>query len=133
MTIGMPGEEEEEDTPVSDHFKINAANNAQIKLVHKYFLGDVEKHNATFCVRFDPNVKYLAAGKGDGTIQIFNTLTGKMTYSLNVGMEEPKPMTNLVWRPLNGPGITKNVMISVNANGSVQHWHTTSGRLLHTI
>lgn len=37
------------------------------------------------------------------------------------------------WRPLNGPGVTKNVMISVNANGALQHWHTTSGKLLHTI
>jgi WD40 repeat protein len=30
-------------------------------------------------------------------------------------------------------GITKNVIISVNASGSLQHWHTTSGKLLHTI
>lgn len=29
--------------------------------------------------------------------------------------------------------MTKNVLISVNANGSLQHWHTTSGKLLHTI
>ena len=29
--------------------------------------------------------------------------------------------------------VTKNVVISVNANGSLQHWHTTSGKLLHTI
>jgi COMPASS component SWD3 len=34
---------------------------------------------------------------------------------------------------LKGPGITKNVLISVSSDGSVQHWHTTSGRLLHTI
>jgi len=34
---------------------------------------------------------------------------------------------------LNGPGVTKNVMIAVNANGSLQHWHTTSGKLLNTI
>lgn len=29
--------------------------------------------------------------------------------------------------------MTKNVIISVNANGALQHWHTTSGKLLHTI
>ena len=34
---------------------------------------------------------------------------------------------------MTGPGVTKNVMISVNANGSLQHWHTTSGKLLNTI
>lgn len=37
------------------------------------------------------------------------------------------------WRPLNAPGVTKNVLISVNSNGALQHWHTTSGKLLHTI
>ena len=37
------------------------------------------------------------------------------------------------WRPLCAPGVTKNVMITVCANGSLQHWHTTSGKLLHTI
>lgn len=37
------------------------------------------------------------------------------------------------WRPTIGPGITKNVLLTVNANGSLQHWHTTSGKLLHTI
>jgi COMPASS component SWD3 len=25
------------------------------------------------------------------------------------------------------------VLLAVNANGSLQHWHTTSGKLLHTI
>ena len=29
--------------------------------------------------------------------------------------------------------MTKNVLISVCANGALQHWHTTSGKLLHTI
>jgi WD40 repeat protein len=29
--------------------------------------------------------------------------------------------------------VTKNVLISVCANGALQHWHTTSGKLLHTI
>jgi|TARA_B110001450_G_scaffold237914_1_gene244544 WD40 repeat protein len=29
--------------------------------------------------------------------------------------------------------VTKNVVISVNANGALQHWHTTSGKLLHQV
>ncbi len=37
------------------------------------------------------------------------------------------------WRPLCAPGITKNVMISVNASGALQHWHTTSGKMLSQI
>ena len=87
----------------------------------------------TFCVRFDPNDKYIAAGCGDGSIRIFNVFTGKQSYILNTNMEEAMPTTNVKWRPLIGPGVTKNVLISVNANGSLQHWHTTSGKLLSTI
>ena len=29
--------------------------------------------------------------------------------------------------------VTKNVVLTVTANGALQHWHTTSGKLLHTI
>ena len=43
------------------------------------------------------------------------------------------PMTQIRWRPATSMAVTKNVIISVNANGALQHWHTTSGKLLHTI
>ena len=43
------------------------------------------------------------------------------------------PTTQLKWRPMASQAVTKNVIISVNANGALQHWHTTSGKLLHTI
>ena len=43
------------------------------------------------------------------------------------------PMTQIKWRPLACQATTKNVIISVNANGKLQHWHTTSGKLLNTI
>jgi WD40 repeat protein len=60
----------------------------------------------TFCVRFDPNDKYIAAGKsrvalteyvgcGDGSIRIFNVFTGKQSYILNNSMDEPMPTTNI--------------------------------------
>jgi len=43
------------------------------------------------------------------------------------------PIMCLRWRPLNSKAVTKNVILTANANGKVQHWHTTSGKLLHTI
>jgi len=46
-------------------------------------------------------------------------------------MEEPMPTTQVRWRPLNAPGITKNVIIATNANGTLYHYHTTSGKMLH--
>jgi WD40 repeat protein len=48
-------------------------------------------------------------------------------------MEQKMPMVSIKWRPLNCPAVTKNVIISVNANGALQHWHVTSGKLLNTI
>ena len=73
------------------------------------------------------------AGCGDGTIKIFNVLTGKVSYVLNANMPEPMPTTSIHWRPTTSGSVAKNVLITVNANGSVQHWHTTSGKLIHTI
>ena len=34
---------------------------------------------------------------------------------------------------MEAPGVTKNVMIATNADGSLLHFHTTSGRQLHKI
>lgn len=77
--------------------------NSDVKITHKYTLGDLSMQ--TFCVRFDPNDKYIAAGNnqifytyigcGDGTIRIFNVFTGKQSYVLNTNMEEPMPTTNI--------------------------------------
>ena len=86
----------------------------------------------TYCVRFDPTDNYIAAACGDGTIRVFNILTKKEAFVFN-NLQEPSPTTSVRWRPHNAPGVTKNVLISVNSNGKVQHWHTTSGSLIHTI
>jgi WD40 repeat protein len=48
-------------------------------------------------------------------------------------MEEVRPCTGIKWRPLNAPGVTKNVMIAANANGTLTHYHTTSGKQLNQI
>lgn len=87
----------------------------------------------TYCVRFDHNDKYVAAAKGDGSIEIYNLFTGKRSYICNEGMENAMPTTVLRWRPHDAPGVTKNVMLATNAEGSLMHFHTTSGRMLHKI
>ena len=91
------------------------------------------------CIRFDPGDKYIAAGCDDGSIRIFNVLTGKLVYILNQrqtapsGEEEKMPTTCVRWRPAGTSTRTKNVLISVHADGSVQHWHTTSGKCIHKL
>ncbi len=44
-----------------------------------------------------------------------------------------KQNVNFRWRPLNAPGVTKNVIISTNADGGLYHWHTTSNKQLNKI
>jgi len=100
-------------------------------VTHKYTLGDTS--TPTFCVRYCWNDKYIATGCGDGSIKIFNVFTGKQSYTLNTDLDEPMPTTQVRWRPLNAPGITKNVIIATNANGTLYHYHTTSGKKLNQI
>ena len=84
---------EENLPPCSAEHKLITSKDSELKITHKYTLGTVE--SPTFSVRFDWNDKYIAAGKGDGTIQIYNVFTGKCSYTLNEGMEEPMPTTNI--------------------------------------
>ena len=48
-------------------------------------------------------------------------------------MDQPLPTTVMRWRPSNSQSVTKNVLLTVNASGAVQHWHFTPGQLLNTI
>ena len=129
----MTDQAKEEDNlvPVSEKFTLECIKNSDVKITHKYTLGSLE--NQTFCVRFDPHDKYIAQGCNDGSVKIYNVYTGKQSYTLNTEMEQPMPTTQLRWRPATSYAVTKNVIITVNANGALQHWHTTSGKLLHTI
>lgn len=124
-------EEEEALVPVSDHYEKDEIKNSAYKVTERAKLGSIDRQ--TFCVRFDYQDKYLASGHNDGTIRIYNLMTEKEAFIINKDMEDPAPITNIKWRPPRAPSITKNVMITVCANGALQHWHTTSGKLLHTI
>ncbi|OQR95769.1 hypothetical protein THRCLA_07583 [Thraustotheca clavata] len=89
-----------------------------------------------FCTRFSPDGTLLAAGCGDGAIRIFNVSNGSLAYTLmqphhNYGFG--MPCTAIRFRPLNSASKTKNVLLAVNSNGSVEHWHITSGKCLHAI
>jgi WD40 repeat protein len=85
-----------------------------------------------FCVRFSPDGKFLAAGCGDGAIRVFNTNNGNLAYNLQGGSNVALPTTSLRFRPVTATARTKNVFIAANASGTIQHWHMTSAKCLHS-
>lgn len=99
-----------------------------------FYIGDEESE--IFCCEFDPNDKYVACGSGDSAIRIFNVQSGKMAFMLanpHLGEFERLPITCLRWRPVNSTLKTHNVLVATCADGSIQHWHATSGKCMHVI
>lgn len=86
-----------------------------------------------FCIRFSPDGKFLACGCGDGAIRVFNVSNGQIAYNLQGGSNVALPTTALRFRPITPTTRTKNVFLAANAAGSVQHWHMTSGKCLHSM
>ncbi|CEL91874.1 unnamed protein product [Vitrella brassicaformis CCMP3155] len=99
------------------------------KITPRFILSDVTSE--ILCIRFSPDDAYLAAACSNGAIKIFNTSTGRQAYVLN--QAGGSPTTQVRWRPNKAVSKTKNVLISVNSDGVVQHWHIASGKCLHQI
>ena len=79
--LDQNAEEDEDQFPLSATFSEEWSNSSDFKVQWKFTLG--ETTTQTFCVRFDYHDKYIAASKGDGTIQIYNLFTQKQSYLLN--------------------------------------------------
>ena len=103
---------------------------SEYKLVPKMTIS--ENSSEIFSVRFSPDGKFLAAGGGDGAIRVFNVSNGKVAYNLEGGSNVALPTTCIRFRPVTPSSRTKNVFLSANAAGAVQHWHMTSGKCLHS-
>jgi len=89
-----------------------------------------------FCAKYDPEDRYIACGYGDGVTRIFNLETGKLSFSLSgslalAGAIDEMPVTALKWRPQSSQLKTQNVLVTCQADGSLKHWHVTSGKCLH--
>ncbi len=53
-----------------------------------------------FCMKFDPEDRYLACGYGDGMTRIYNCDSGKLSYTLSgLSGNDEMPVTCLSWRP----------------------------------
>ena len=101
------------------------------KVVHLATFGDSD--TAVFCSKFSDDDRYLATGYGDGITRIYNLATGKLSYSLQSFETEESalPVTCVQWRPVTASLKTANVLVTAQADGSLKHWHATSGKCLH--
>lgn len=119
------------DSKYDSRIHIGSGDSSNFKLVPRVTIG--ENTSEVFCVKFSPDGKFLAAGCGDGSIRVFNAQTGSLSYNLQGGSNVALPTTALKFRPVTATTRTKNVFIAANAAGSVQHWHMTSGKCLHSM
>lgn len=114
-----------------ENVSVSAGSSSTATLVPKVTISDLTSE--VFTVRFSPDGKFLACGCGDGAIRVFNSQNGSLAYSLQGGSSVALPTTALRFRPVTPTTRTKNVFLAANAAGSVQHWHMTSGKCLHSM
>lgn len=91
-----------------------------------------------YCVKYDDQEKYYGASYSDGTIKIFNAITGKLVQRMvNTTDEERRLSVNCFrFRPNpTGTAATwmKDVVVGVTTDGKVQYWHIVSGKCIHHI
>lgn len=91
-----------------------------------------EQPAEVFTVRFSADSTLVAAGLGNGNVHIYQGRTGRLSYQLATSTKG-FPLTAMRFRPTSASAKTRNVLLTANADGSVQHWHVTSGKCLHTI
>ena len=88
-----------------------------------------ERQADTLSVQFNFDDTHLAVGCSDGMVRIYSSSSGANTRNLNCRVSGDSPgVTSLHWRPSHGK--TENVLFATTGDGSISHWHATSGKIL---
>jgi COMPASS component SWD3 len=87
-----------------------------------------------FSIRWSPDDSHIAAGCSDGTVKVYSAISGALIRSMNCKMTaDVYPVTSIRWRPDRASSKTKNVLLAITCDGGLLHWHTSSGKVLHTL
>eukprot|EP00002_Diphylleia_rotans_P009664 TRINITY_DN20033_c0_g1_i1.p1 TRINITY_DN20033_c0_g1~~TRINITY_DN20033_c0_g1_i1.p1 ORF type:complete len:351 (-),score=49.81 TRINITY_DN20033_c0_g1_i1:270-1322(-) len=87
-----------------------------------------------FSVKFSPETHYLVAGCSDGTVKVFNTVTGKLLAVMYVNTQSGiLPVPCLKFRPNGNTERTNNVVVAGYAEGCLRYWHITTAKCLDTV
>ena len=114
--------------------RVNQPEGQQNALVFHSAFGDTD--SGMHCVKFAHDDNFLACGYGDGAVRIYNLERGRLVYTLqqmSATEDENMPVTAMQWRPETAYTKTTNVLVTAQADGALKHWHTSSGKCLHTI
>ncbi|CDW82968.1 wd repeat protein [Stylonychia lemnae] len=97
----------------------------------------------TLCVRFDEQDKYIGASYTNGTLRVFNSITGKssLTFVNNFASEEQKAPINMFrFKPagINGqshgaPAHSRDMIVCVTTDGRIQYWHIPTNKCVNQI
>ena len=93
-----------------------------------------ESDAEVFSIRWSPDDSHIAAGCSDGTVKVYSAISGALIRSMNCKLSpDVYPVTSIRWRPDKAIGKTKNVLLATTCDGGVLHWHTSSGKILHSL
>lgn len=124
----------EENTPITNTHRIAQAPETgrlgEIRVNHVFTMG--EPTTKIFNIRFSEDDKYIAAACENGQIQVYNTTNGKLCQTFHASKNK-EPFSSVRWRSSKGAFSTKNVIVSTNADGMIQHWHLGTGKCLDTV
>jgi WD40 repeat protein len=81
-----------------------------------------------FSIKYEKYDNILAAAYSNGYISIFSLDTHKYKYM----KASEYPVTSIRWKP-HFESKPKNILVSVTADGKITHWHTATGKALHTM
>ena len=88
-------------------------------------VGDCE----VLSTRWSPDDTLLSAANSDGTVQIYDPI-GTPINTLLCYQSLRYPVTSVRWRPLTSSK-TKNILLATTCDGSIYHFHVSSGKVLH--
>jgi WD40 repeat protein len=91
-----------------------------------------EPDTKVYCCKFDLEDKYIACACENGQVRVFNVNTGKMSYVI-YSSRPNVPFSYVKWRPQAPQFKTRNIFVTANTEGELQHYHLTSGKCLGTI
>eukprot|EP01017_Pseudomicrothorax_dubius_P028162 TRINITY_DN3327_c0_g1_i1.p1 TRINITY_DN3327_c0_g1~~TRINITY_DN3327_c0_g1_i1.p1 ORF type:complete len:383 (-),score=65.79 TRINITY_DN3327_c0_g1_i1:132-1280(-) len=124
----------DENTPITNTHRIVQApevpGKEQIRIDHVFTAGEPNKK--IFNIRFNEDDKYIACTCDNGQVQIYNTTNGSLASVIN-STRGKIPFTSVRWRPTIGANKIKNVLVTTNAEGFIQHWHLHSDKCLSTV